>query len=290
MKSKLYIAALIISMSLPACNRPAKNIKEEPVKQESCDTIKTKKSAGTTIGGLCGGNSEPRRNEKGEVIYDITKEMPSFPGGADKLKSYFEENLQYPAIDKQNGTQGRVICQFIVNKDGSISNIVVARSLSPTADKESIRIIESMPKWIPGKHDGKNVNILYTVGIYFRLPPEPTPKDTIAEVDTTRVYEAAEVMPSFPGGNAALMNHIQSHLKYPTLEGCEQGTQGRFIGQFVVNRDGSISDIVVKRSLTPTMDKEALRVIQSMPKWIPGKQDGVNVKVRYAIPIVFGIQ
>jgi TonB family protein len=112
-----------------------------------------------------------------------------------------------------------------------------------------------------------------------------------AKVDTARIYEIAEEMPSFPGGIPALMNYIRSNLVDPYMDAqCEHGSQARVVCRFVVNRDGSISDIVVVRSVAPSADKEAVRVVKSMPKWIQGKQNGIIVKVQYTIPIVFPLR
>ena len=94
--------------------------------------------------------------------------------------------------------------------------------------------------------------------------------------------------PSFSGGDAALMQYIKDNLKYPTIAQ-EQGIQGRVVVKFVVNRDGSISDIQVQKSLDPNCDKEAIRLIKSMLNWIPGKQNGKNVATYYSLPVLFRI-
>jgi protein TonB len=104
-----------------------------------------------------------------ETTLDIAEQMPSFPGGNVELMSFIQKNLKYPVIDTENGTQGRVICQFVVGKDGSVTNVTIARSVSPTCDKEAIRVIQSMPRWIPGKQNGKTVAVKYTVPIVFKL-------------------------------------------------------------------------------------------------------------------------
>ncbi|WP_084608527.1 energy transducer TonB [Xylanibacter oryzae] len=100
------------------------------------------------------------------------------------------------------------------------------------------------------------------------------------------VFDVVEQMPSFPGGNGALMDYISKNIKYPT----ESDAQGRVIVTFIVEKDGSITNAKVTRSVDPAFDKEALRVINSMPKWIPGKQNGQNVRVRYTVPVTFRLQ
>ena len=100
------------------------------------------------------------------------------------------------------------------------------------------------------------------------------------------IYQVVEQQPEFPGGMSAQMKFLQDNLRYPQ-ESREKGFQGRVITQFVVNTDGSISDIKIVKPLNPLLEAEALRVIRLMPKWNPGKQKGKTVRVRYTFPIIF---
>jgi len=112
----------------------------------------------------------PVEEEEEEVIFVVVESMPEFPGGQQALFKYLAENVKYPVIAQENGIQGRVICQFVVNKDGSIVDVVAVRSSGePSLDKEAIRVIKSMPKWKPGKQRGKPVRVKYTVPVNFRL-------------------------------------------------------------------------------------------------------------------------
>ena len=113
--------------------------------------------------------------------------------------------------------------------------------------------------------------------------PEP-PK-----VEETKVFDVVEQMPSFPGGPAALMTYLSQNTKYPVVAQ-ENGVQGRVVVSFVVDRDGSITDVRVVRSVDPSLDKEATRVVKSMPNWIPGKQNGSTVRVKYNVPVSFKLQ
>ena len=112
----------------------------------------------------------PVEEEEEEVIFVVVESMPEFPGGQQALVKYLAENVKYPVIAQENGIQGRVICQFVVNKDGSIVDVVAVRSSGEASlDKEAIRVIKSMPKWKPGKQRGKPVRVKYTVPVNFRL-------------------------------------------------------------------------------------------------------------------------
>ena len=116
-------------------------------------------------------------------------------------------------------------------------------------------------------------------------PPPPAPKPEVS----TKVFDVVEEMPSFPGGNGALMSYLNGNTKYPVVAQ-ENGVQGKVIISFVVERDGSISDVKVARSVDPSLDREAQRVVKSMPKWTPGKQNGQTVRVKYTVPVVFRLQ
>lgn len=107
--------------------------------------------------------------------------------------------------------------------------------------------------------------------------------------EETKIFEVVEQMPSFPGGDAALMAFLNKNIKYPVVAE-ENGIQGRVIATFVVERDGSITDVKVVKSVDPSLDKEAVRVLKSMPKWIPGKQNGSAVRVKYTVPVTFRLQ
>ena len=119
-------------------------------------------------------------------------------------------------------------------------------------------------------------------------------KEVIAEpeppkVEETKVFDVVEEMPQFPGGPSALFEFLSKNIKYPVVAE-ENGIQGRVIVTFVVERDGHITDVKVVKSVDPSLDKEATRVVKSMPKWIPGKQNGSAVRVKYTVPVTFKLQ
>lgn len=103
------------------------------------------------------------------VIFQVVEVMPEFPGGMAECLKFLGKNIKYPTIAQENGVQGRVIVQFVVNKDGSIVDPVVVRSVDPYLDKEALRVIKSMPKWKPGQQRGKAVRVKYTVPVTFKL-------------------------------------------------------------------------------------------------------------------------
>jgi Gram-negative bacterial tonB protein len=104
-----------------------------------------------------------------QQIFQVVEEMPEFPGGMAECLKFLGKNIKYPTISQENGVQGKVIVQFVVNKDGSIVDPVVVRSVDPYLDKEALRVIKTMPKWKPGKQRGKAVRVKYTVPVTFKL-------------------------------------------------------------------------------------------------------------------------
>lgn len=119
--------------------------------------------------------------------------------------------------------------------------------------------------------------------------PEPVRSEPLNKpqpVNSTRVYDVVEQMPSFPGGISGLMTYLNQNTRYPAVAQ-ENGVQGRVVVSFVVGKDGHISDVTVLRSVDPSLDKEAIRVVRNMPRWTPGKQGGKPVRVRYNVPVSF---
>lgn len=115
--------------------------------------------------------------------------------------------------------------------------------------------------------------------------PEP-PKHVVEE---TKIFTVVEQMPMFPGGDGALMGYLRDNIHYPTVA-AENGVQGRVVVGFVVERDGSITDVNILRGVDPSLDREAMRVVKSMPKWTPGKQNGSAVRVKYQVPVSFRLE
>lgn len=113
---------------------------------------------------------EEEEEESAQQIFTVVEEIPDFPdGGLQGLLKFLAKNIKYPVIAQENGIQGRVVCAFVVNKDGSIVDIEVLRGVDPSLDKEAVRVLSTMPKWKPGKQRGKPVRVKYTVPVMFRL-------------------------------------------------------------------------------------------------------------------------
>lgn len=109
------------------------------------------------------------QEEKKEEIFTHVEQMPEFPGGQTELMKYLYDRIKYPVIAQEQGIQGTVVLRFVVGKDGSVSDVQVQRSLDPSCDKEAVRVVKSMPKWVPGKQNGRPVLVYFTLPVRFKL-------------------------------------------------------------------------------------------------------------------------
>ena len=113
--------------------------------------------------------ADEKPKEEETKVFDVVEQMPQFPGGQQALFEYLSKNIKYPVIAEENGVQGRVIVTFVVERDGSITDVKVVKSVDPSLDKEAQRVVKAMPHWIPGKQNGSAVRVKYTVPVTFRL-------------------------------------------------------------------------------------------------------------------------
>lgn len=235
----------------------------------------------------------PPPPEQEEEAIRYAAEMPQFPGGEAALQHYFQENIKYPVVEREQNKQGTVYIEFIVEKDSSISNVSAVQGVhnAPGLAKEAIRVISLMPKWTPGRSNGKTVRVIMVQPVKFVLEsPTPPVKDT-NNVKTEQIdnpVQLAEEMPEFPGGDGAFNRYLQENIKYPADEK-KKKKQGNVYISFVVEKDGSISEVKAVKEVpgAPGLTAEAIRVISQMPKWKPGKSNGRTVKVTITQPVKF---
>lgn len=109
------------------------------------------------------------QTKKNDMVFDVVEVMPQFPGGQIAMLKYIMENMKYPEQAMKEGIQGRVAVRFIVEKDGSISDVKPVLSVHPLLNKEAVRVVKSMPKWSPGKHNGKPVRVRFNLPVMFKL-------------------------------------------------------------------------------------------------------------------------
>lgn len=112
---------------------------------------------------------EPPKHVEEDKVFDIVEQQPLFPGGQSALMQFLHDNIKYPVVAQENGVQGRVTVQFVVEKDGSITDVHVLRGVDPSLDREAVRVVKSMPRWTPGKQNGTTVRVNYRLPVLFRL-------------------------------------------------------------------------------------------------------------------------
>ena len=356
-----------------------------------------------------------------DSIYEVVDEMPEFPGGIDALASFISKNVKYPKSAIDNNIEGKTFVEFVVEKDGSVSNVRTKKGFDKDCDAEAERVVKAMPKWIPGAVKGENVRVSFVLPVAFKLSakssdmelnysqveggwkqnpfgkPDLTKKkiesltdfrtfvidqlnypqkavkkkiqgdvtfefdvkdgkvtnakiikglgygiddellrvlnvspewdesvgkyhgkftmnfylreegksvvkgiswdedrketadyyiDSAKQIDKNEVYQIVDKMPEFPGGEKALLNYISENIVYPQ-SAKDKNISGRVFVSFVIEKDGSVSDVKVMRGIDKECDAEAIRVVKAMPKWKPGMDDGKPVKVSYMLPVNF---
>ena len=250
-----------------------------------------------------------------EQPYIKVQQMPTFQGGdLNAYRNWMQSQLQYPKEAKDKGIKGRVIFSFVVEKDGSVSNFDALQAPDKILVEEVERVFKLTPKWEPGKQNGKEVRVKFTVPIVFtgddvavynRVFSQGTPlsemsKDAESAAVKTQTTSAkpigeeafikVESMPTFQGGDLnGYRNWFQSQLQYPA-EAKEKGIKGRVIFSFVVEKDGSVSNFDALQAPDKILVDEVERVFKLTPKWEPGKQNGNAVRVKFTVPIYFKLK
>lgn len=228
-----------------------------------------------------------QRNPEEQTVFEVVEKMPEFPGGLTEMNRFINSHLRYPPIAQENGIHGQVVVQFIIRANGTITDCTVVKSAHPTLDAEALRVIKEMPKWHPGRQRGIAVATRMTVPVRFRLIGEASETTSSSDKNLeNKVFDVVEQAAEFPGGMKACLAYMYKNIKYPTVA-MEAGIQGQVVIQMVIDKNGKISNPKIVRGVSPELNAEALRIVNSMPQWIPGKQKGKNVATRFTLPIRF---
>lgn len=211
----------------------------------------------------------------------IETQLPEFPGGAKEMMLYLAKNINYPNDAKAKGIEGKVFVQFIVAQTGEIKNVEVVRSVYPSIDSVAISVVQNMPQWSPGIQNGIAVDTKYTIPVVFTLG-----NNQIENTTDEKIYSFTEQIPEFIGGEKAMKTYFKENMQYPDLAKQEK-IHGKVIVKFVVNENGSLTDVHVTRGIGGGCDEEALRLVKAMPLWAPAKQNGKVVKCYFTVPVEF---
>ncbi len=235
-------------------------------------------------------------------IYTSVDKIPEFPGGIEKFNNYI--NVLSASKLNTGSLIGPVRAQFVIQKDGRLINPKITSDFGKIADTAIISIFRHSPLWTPGVKGGVRVATSLTVTLNFVSPmntkpvnnadyvfapsdmksadimvEEPNPQNS---VDPKKIYNFYEQAPEFPGGLEKFASYLKENFNSPPNS---SGINGRVILRFVVELDGSLTDVRVAKGLSPDIDKEAIRVISKGPKWHPGTWNSKPVRIAYLVHI-----
>ena len=207
---------------------------------------------------------EPANNE----IYNSNgvEIKPEFPGGISAFYKYVGDHFKMPTAKDFRG--GRLMIAFTIEKDGSIADTKVVKEIGYGTSEEAIRMMKASPLWKPAEQNGKKVRCIYMLPITLMGNPY-----TIQEVDTP---------PSYQGGFEKLKQLILDNYVTPKDKGLKSGN---VLITFIIEENGTLSDLTIYRDLGFGTGKEAIRVLSATKNWIPAQKDGKNVRCEFGIPI-----
>lgn len=219
----------------------------------------------------------PQQDDK---VFTYVDQMPRFlNGGEEGVTEFIAKNTRLLDAAQKLQKAERVICNFTVRRDGSISDVEILRGISPEFDAEAVRVLKSMPKWTPGKHKGEPASVKFTVPVYF-YPPKKAATGSNG-TKTSSVDQPA----SYPGGENAMKADIARGVEYP-VEAAEKGIQGTVKLEVTINADGSIGEIK-PTGPNELLIKEAVRLARTMQKFTPAMKDGKPVVSTITFPVKF---
>ncbi len=215
-----------------------------------------------------------------DSVYRFVNQPPEFPGGDSGCNNYLRNTLVYPEQALADSIEGKVYVEFVVETDGSISNVKIIRGIGGDCDEEVLRIISDMPAWAPGKLNGIPVRVSKTLPVNFRF--------TIPPPSQTKIYLDVDTLPSFPEGLVELKKFINNNIEVAEIH--DHFKDSTIVNvYFVVETDGRISNVTAPDSVCFGCNEEAVKLVQKMPKWKPGIQWGKTVRVSYNLPIKFSL-
>jgi TonB family protein len=225
-------------------------------------------------------------------VFTVVENPPQFPGGDDARVAYMQKVISYPEQAKKDKIEGTVYVTFVVETDGKISNAKVLRGIGGGCDEMALKAIQNMPAWIPGKQRGEAVRVQFNIPVKFSLGEKEEAKAYTEpqniKSDADDVFVVVEVSPQFPGGDDARIKFLTNTIKYP-VEAKNKGIQGTVYVTFIIEKDGTLSNVRVIRGVHKSLDDEAIRVVKSMPVWKPGMQRGKPVRVQFNMPMKFSL-
>lgn len=247
---------------------------------------------------LSGDASEELKMSQGDenAIFTVVESPPRFKGGDEARIDYLINNIAYPEKARNDKVEGTVYITFVVEKDGSISNVKILRGIGAGCDEMAKKVVSQMPPWEPGMQRGEPVRVQFTMPIKFTLEGKKDEVSLPSEISLPSktggkndVFTVAEHPPAFPGGDDARREFLTNTLVYPE-SAKKNKTEGTVYVTFVVEKDGKISGAQVLRGIGDGCDEAAIHAVNSMPAWKPGMLRGEPVPVQFTMPIKFSLE
>lgn len=211
-------------------------------------------------------------------VYKFVNEMPEFPGGNNSIGTFLAKEIKFPEDAKEKGVYGIVLIEFVVEKNGLVSNVRLKVPLYPSCDSEAVRAVKAMPKWKPGIQNGKPVRCYFNIPIRY----DQSLNDNGSNAP---LIKKTHQRPEFPGGIDSLNAYITKESKFTNIN-LEEAKEDYVTATFIVDTDRSINHIsIIKKSENSEKNWEAIRIIQNMPKWKPAYQKGAPVRYLYQLTL-----
>jgi TonB family protein len=224
-------------------------------------------------------------SEGKKIKYTPLIEDCEFPDGKEALFVWLLNNTTYPNSMSKSNMVGSVTIDFFIYKDGTLGDFNIISSNHEAFSNEAIKVLKKMPAWTPTKIDGESIMTQLKLPLFFKTT-EKDEEDIGYTIDGEPVYSRVPEMPEFDGGETKLKEFIGKNLNYPD-EAIENNVETVQLVSFLVLMDGKITQVKVKKKSGWGIDEEAIRIIKSMPMWIPGKLNGAPVNVRMTVSIPF---
>ncbi len=234
----------------------------------------------------------PGEEEVIEEVFTIVEQGAEPVGGYDSLYKFIKQNARYPKAARDAGVEGKVYVQYIVEQDGSLSEFQVLKGIGHGCDEEAVRVMQASPKWQPGRQRGRAIRqrIVMPISFYVNEPnPNPASSDQTG-LRSSEVFTVVDQSATPEGGYEDLYRRINRTVQYP-LQARKAGAEGTVYVYVVVETDGRLGEVRVRKGVGHGLDEEALRVVAlAAPRWVPGQHQGRTVRQAIIVPIRFRLE
>lgn len=213
---------------------------------------------------------------------------PQFPGGVSNLYKFIGEEIRYPAVAQRANVEGDVKVTFHIDTEGKAIEPKILRGIGFGCDEEVIRLVKILPKWTPASQNGQAVEVSYEMFVRFKLEKRTQTQNEV-KITGSEVFSVVEDVPEFPGGATKMYDFIAQNMVYPK-EAQRENISGSVIVKFIVTKEGNLEDIQLLKGIGFGCEDEVKRIIGEMPKWKPGKQNGIAVNTYFSMPVVFKLE